>query len=64
MTVSEAEKYIGEKHFAEGSMLPKVMAAIEFLKSPGESAQKSAVISLLSKARDALEGLTGTRIVR
>jgi carbamate kinase len=63
ITISEAEKYIAEKHFAEGSMLPKVKAAIEFLNSPaGQGDKKTAIITLLSKARDALEGLTGTRI--
>lgn len=57
MTVAEAEKYIKEGHFAPGSMLPKVMAAVNFVKSkPG----KKAIITSLYKAVDALEGRAGT----
>ncbi|NLM42974.1 MAG: carbamate kinase [Clostridiales bacterium] len=59
ITVEEAEKYIEEGHFAAGSMLPKVMAAINFAKSkPG----KKAIITSLYKAVDALEGRAGTVI--
>ncbi len=59
MTAEEAERYIGEGHFAPGSMLPKVMAAVKFVKSnPG----KRAIITSLYKAADALEGKTGTVI--
>ncbi|SHI51929.1 carbamate kinase [Lutispora thermophila DSM 19022] len=57
MTVAEAEKYIEEGHFAPGSMLPKVLAAVNFAKSkPG----KKAIITSLYKAVDALEGRAGT----
>ncbi|MDR1319061.1 MAG: carbamate kinase [Treponema sp.] len=66
LTVAEAEKYIAEDQFARGSMLPKVQASISFVKSPsrGESRAEShtALITLLSKARDGIEGKTGTRI--
>jgi carbamate kinase len=59
MTVSEAEQYIEEGHFAPGSMLPKVQAAVKFAKAnPG----KRAIITSLFKAIDALEGKTGTVI--
>ena len=59
MTIAEAEKYIDEGHFAPGSMLPKVKAAIKFAKSkPG----RKAIISSLYSAVDALEGRTGTVI--
>ncbi len=59
MTVAEAEQYIGEGHFASGSMLPKVQAAIKFAKAnPG----KKAIIASLYKAVDALEGKSGTTI--
>lgn len=59
MTVEQAEKYIEEGHFAPGSMLPKVQAAIKFARSnPG----KKAIITSLYKAIDALEGKTGTVI--
>lgn len=60
MTVAEAEQYIDQGHFAPGSMLPKVQAAVKFVKS-GEG--RVAIITSLFKAVDALEGKTGTRIV-
>ncbi len=59
MTVAEAEQYIKEGHFAPGSMLPKVQAAMMFAKAnPG----KKAIITSLYKAVDALEGKAGTVI--
>ncbi len=36
ITVSEAEQYLEEGHFAPGSMAPKVKAALEFVKNGGE----------------------------
>ncbi|MDD2483816.1 MAG: carbamate kinase [Eubacteriales bacterium] len=60
ITIEEAERYIAEGHFAPGSMLPKVQAAIKFVKAnPG----KRAIITSLFKAIDALEGKTGTAII-
>lgn len=59
MTVSEAEQYCAEGHFAPGSMLPKVQAGMQFASS-GEG--KTALITLLEKARDAVAGKTGTVI--
>ena len=59
LTPDEARKYIAEKQFAPGSMLPKVQAAMQFAESkPG----RVALITLLEKARDGIEGKTGTRI--
>lgn len=59
VTVAEAIKYIEEGHFAPGSMLPKVMAAIKFARRfPG----KKAIITSLYKAVDALDGNEGTVI--
>ena len=68
MTVDEAEKYIVENHFAKGSMLPKVEASIEFVKSsskrrPSRPEAPVALITLLTKAREGIAGITGTRIV-
>lgn len=59
ITVHEAERYCRENHFAAGSMLPKVQAAIEFVKSGKE---KKAVIASLGKTPLALKGLSGTTI--
>ncbi|HOC81690.1 MAG: Carbamate kinase 1 [Synergistetes bacterium ADurb.Bin155] len=57
MTVSEAERFMEEGHFAPGSMLPKVLASVKFARSsPG----RKAVITSLFKAVEALEGREGT----
>lgn len=59
LTIEKAEQYINEGHFAPGSMLPKVMAAVSFVKSkPG----RKSIITSLYKSMDALNGLTGTVI--
>lgn len=59
ITVAEAIKYIEEGHFAPGSMLPKVMAAVKFARRfPG----KKAIITSLYKAVEALDGDAGTVI--
>ena len=59
MDVATAKQYIQEGHFAKGSMLPKVEAAILFAESkPG----RIAIIASLEKAALALEGKTGTKI--
>ena len=59
ISVEEARRYCDEGHFAPGSMLPKVQAGIAFAASaPG----RTALITLLEKARDGVNGKTGTRI--
>ena len=58
MTVAEAERYCGEGHFAPGSMLPKVQAAMSFAAAGGE-----AIIASLANAAAALRGESGTRVV-
>ena len=59
LTPDEARKYMGEGHFAPGSMLPKVQAAVQFVQAnPG----KKAIITSLDKAIDALDGKTGTAV--
>lgn len=59
MTVAEAKKYLEEGQFAPGSMQPKVEAAISFVES---GPNRKALITLLEKAKDGLEGRTGTII--
>ncbi len=59
MTVSEAEKYYNEGHFPPGSMGPKVLACIRFIRHGG----KRASIGHLYKALEVLEGKSGTTIV-
>ena len=58
MTIREAEQYCRERHFAPGSMLPKVQAAVSFAKTGG-----TATIASLDKAVLALKGISGTRII-
>lgn len=59
LTVEEAQRYCEEGEFAPGSMLPKVQACMKFAASkPG----RTALITLLEKARDGISGKTGTRI--
>ena len=55
MTVAEAEKYCEEGHFAPGSMLPKVKAAISFAQAGGQ-----AIIASLENAGAAVKGESGT----
>ena len=57
MTVEQAERYCEEGHFAPGSMLPKVKAAISFAKTGGE-----AIIASLENAEAAVRGESGTRV--
>ncbi|NMB03577.1 MAG: carbamate kinase [Tissierellia bacterium] len=59
ISVDEMEDYIKEGHFAKGSMLEKVEACVKFAKSkPGSKA----LITSLEKAKDGIDGKTGTRI--
>ena len=62
MTLEEAEKYIGEKQFAPGSMLPKVQSCMEFVKNNTHGG--TALITSLQKAKVALQGETGTIITK
>lgn len=61
ITIDEAKQYMEEGHFAPGSMLPKVQAGVEFAES-GEG--RTALITLLQKAKDGVNGATGTRIIK
>lgn len=56
----EIKEYIEEGHFAPGSMLPKVKAAMKFAES-GEG--RRAIIASLNEALEALRGEAGTEIV-
>ncbi|MBW6489836.1 MAG: carbamate kinase [Lentimicrobium sp.] len=38
MTIAEARRYLAEKQFAEGSMAPKIRAAISFVEGSGKDA--------------------------
>jgi carbamate kinase len=60
ITVAEAKKYLQEGQFAKGSMGPKMLAATRFIEWGG----KRSIITSLDKAYDAIEGKTGTEIVK
>ena len=57
MTLDQAKTYIDQGHFAPGSMLPKIQAAISFVET---KKGRKALITSLEKAEEALEGETGT----
>ncbi len=59
MTLQEAAQYIDEGHFAPGSMLPKIEAAMEFVRNGGPQA----IITNPANLVRGLRGETGTRIV-
>lgn len=59
ITTTELRDLIGEGHFAKGSMLPKVEAALSFVESTKD---KVAIIASLEHAKDALKFKTGTII--
>ncbi len=59
LSLKSAVRYIEEGQFAPGSMLPKVEAAMKFVRT---YPHKKAIITSLDKAIDALEGKTGTVI--
>ncbi|WP_343545426.1 carbamate kinase [Klebsiella oxytoca] len=57
LSLRDAERFIEEGHFAKGSMLPKVEAAAAFARS---GLGRKALITMLSKAKEGIEGKTGT----
>ena len=57
LSLKEANEYIKEGQFPEGSMLPKVEAAMAFVKS---KKGRKAIVSSLDKAKEAILGTTGT----
>jgi len=60
LTVSNAKKYLKEGQFPKGSMGPKIESAIQFIESGGEVC----IITSTEKMTEAIEGKTGTRIVK
>ena len=59
MTVEEATRYIDEKQFSSGAMLPKVEAAVSFASS---NKNRKAIITSIDTALAGLTGKTGTLI--
>ncbi len=61
MTVAQARSYMEEGEFEEGTILPKIQAAIDFI---GDSAVKTVLITRLDKSKEAMAGKTGTVIYK
>lgn len=61
ISIHEAKEYISQGQFAPGSMLPKVQAAIDFAIS---GKNRKTLITLLEKAKDGIQGKTGTVITQ
>jgi carbamate kinase len=59
LSVSEARKYLASGEFEEGTMAPKIEAAVDFI---GESAIRSVLITKLNKEAGELTGGMGTLI--
>ncbi len=59
VTIKELLKYIEEKQFKEGSMLPKVLACMDFVKKT----KKPAIIASLDNASLAFKKQSGTQII-
>jgi len=60
ISVAEAGKFLAQGHFPAGSMGPKIQASINFTKATGNDV----IITLPEMILAALEGRTGTRIVK
>jgi carbamate kinase len=60
ITLAEAKQYLEEGHFGKGSMEPKIRAIIGFLEAGG----KEALVTNPENIKRALQGETGTRIVK
>ena len=61
MTVEEAKRFIAEGQFGETDMLPKILAAIEYLDTVPDG---QAVITALDKTSDVINDKVGTVITK
>lgn len=59
MTAADAKRHLADGQFPPGSMGPKIVAALQYLRDGG----KEVIITSLDRAHDAIEGRAGTRIV-
>lgn len=60
MTIKQAQEYLKEGHFLEGSMKPKIQAAINFIKNGG----KKVIITNPNDVMKALNNKSGTLIIK
>jgi len=59
ISLEEAKQYLAEGHFLEGSMKPKIEAAIDFLQGGGSQVVITDPVHIV----EALDGKTGTHII-
>lgn len=59
LSVAQAREYAEAGEFEEGTILPKIQAAVGFI---GDSAVRKALITRLDKTKEAMAGMTGTII--
>ena len=59
ISVEDAKKYLEEGQFEEGTMAPKIRAAVEFV---GDSAIRKALITKLDPSKPTIGGENGTMI--
>jgi carbamate kinase len=57
ITVDEAQKYLDEGHFSAGSMAPKILAAINFVRNGGKE-------TIITEATMLGNPESGTKIIR
>ena len=60
INLEEADRYIKEGHFAKGSMLPKMEAVTDFVKTTGNMG----IITDPANLYDALYGDKGTKVIK
>lgn len=58
INIATANKYLKDGEFGKGSMLPKIQACVNFIKTGN-----SALIASLENAQEALAGQNGTKII-
>jgi carbamate kinase len=56
LTVNEAEKYLDTGEFADGSMGPKILSAIQFIRAGGKE-------TIITESTQLSNPETGTRII-
>jgi carbamate kinase len=66
LTVAESKKLLNEGQFGKGSMEPKIRAAVMFLEEADSNRgrEREVIITLPETALAALQGKTGTRIIK
>jgi carbamate kinase len=60
ISIDDMQEHIEKGHFGEGSMKPKVQAAVDFVKNGGQKA----IITSIEKVSEAVHGEAETRITR